>query len=71
MDRLHAPNEFLRIRRLRERMRAWEQLRRLLADGRTGSRAGRATTAQTRYTAYSYLKGGLISSATVQDPRSS
>jgi acetylornithine deacetylase/succinyl-diaminopimelate desuccinylase-like protein len=30
---LHAPNEFMRIRRLREGMRAWEQLWRLLADG--------------------------------------
>ena len=33
MGRLHAPNEFLRIRRLRERMRAWEELWRLPADG--------------------------------------
>jgi hypothetical protein len=33
MERLHAPNEFLRIRRLREGMRAWEELWRLLADG--------------------------------------
>ncbi len=32
-EKLHAPNEFLRIRRLREGMRAWEQLWRLLADG--------------------------------------
>lgn len=30
---LHAPNEFLRIPRLREGMRAWESLLRLLADG--------------------------------------
>jgi acetylornithine deacetylase/succinyl-diaminopimelate desuccinylase-like protein len=30
-EKLHAPNEFLRIRRLREGMRAWEQLWRLLA----------------------------------------
>ncbi len=30
---LHAPNEFLRIGRIREGMRAWEQLLRLLADG--------------------------------------
>jgi acetylornithine deacetylase/succinyl-diaminopimelate desuccinylase-like protein len=30
---LHAPNEFLRIARLREGMRAWERLLRLLADG--------------------------------------
>jgi acetylornithine deacetylase/succinyl-diaminopimelate desuccinylase-like protein len=30
---LHAPNEFMRISRLREGMRAWEQLWRLLADG--------------------------------------
>lgn len=29
----HAPNEFLRVRRLREGMRAWEILLRLLADG--------------------------------------
>jgi acetylornithine deacetylase/succinyl-diaminopimelate desuccinylase-like protein len=32
-EKLHAPNEFLRISRLREGMRAWEQLWRLLADG--------------------------------------
>ncbi len=32
-ERLHAPNEFLRIRRLREGMLAWERLLRLLADG--------------------------------------
>jgi acetylornithine deacetylase/succinyl-diaminopimelate desuccinylase-like protein len=32
-ERLHAPNEYLRIRRLREGMRAWECLWRLLADG--------------------------------------
>ncbi|HET9896302.1 MAG TPA: dipeptidase [Streptosporangiaceae bacterium] len=32
-ERLHAPDEFLRIRRLREGMRAWEQLWRLLAGG--------------------------------------
>ena len=32
-EKLHAPNEFLRIRRRREGMRAWEQLWRLLADG--------------------------------------
>ena len=32
-ENLHAPNEYLRIRRLREGMRAWEQLWRLLADG--------------------------------------
>jgi acetylornithine deacetylase/succinyl-diaminopimelate desuccinylase-like protein len=31
-EKLHAPNEFLRIRRLREGMRAWEQLWRNLAD---------------------------------------
>jgi acetylornithine deacetylase/succinyl-diaminopimelate desuccinylase-like protein len=31
-EKLHAPNEFLRIRRLREGMAAWEQLWRLLAD---------------------------------------
>ena len=32
-ENLHAPNEYLRIRRLREGMRAWEQLWRLLAAG--------------------------------------
>ncbi len=32
-EKLHAPNEFLRIRRLREGMAAWERLWRLLADG--------------------------------------
>jgi acetylornithine deacetylase/succinyl-diaminopimelate desuccinylase-like protein len=32
-EKLHAPNEFLRIRRLREGMRAWEALWRLLAVG--------------------------------------
>jgi acetylornithine deacetylase/succinyl-diaminopimelate desuccinylase-like protein len=36
-EKLHAPNEYLRLRRLREGMRAWEQLWRLLAAGtRTG-----------------------------------
>ena len=32
-EKLHAPNEFMRISRLREGMRAWEALWRLLADG--------------------------------------
>jgi acetylornithine deacetylase/succinyl-diaminopimelate desuccinylase-like protein len=32
-EKLHAPNEFMRIRRLREGMRAWEQLWRLLGSG--------------------------------------
>ena len=32
-EQLHAPNEFMRIPRLREGMRAWEQLWRLLAEG--------------------------------------
>jgi acetylornithine deacetylase/succinyl-diaminopimelate desuccinylase-like protein len=32
-EKLHAPNEFLRVRRLREGMRAWEVLWRLLAAG--------------------------------------
>ncbi len=32
-ERLHAPNEFFRVRRLGEGMRAWEALWRLLADG--------------------------------------
>jgi acetylornithine deacetylase/succinyl-diaminopimelate desuccinylase-like protein len=35
-EKLHAPNEFMRIHRLREGMRAWEHLWRLLA--RTASR---------------------------------
>jgi len=43
-EKLHAPNEYLRIRRLKEGMRAWEQLWRLLADGphRLGPAGGRA-----------------------------
>ena len=32
-ERLHAPNEFMRTRRLAEGMNAWESLWRLLADG--------------------------------------
>jgi len=32
-EKLHAPNEFIRIRRLREGMRAWEELWRRLASG--------------------------------------
>lgn len=32
-EKHHAPNEFMRIKRLREGMRAWEVLWRLLADG--------------------------------------
>jgi acetylornithine deacetylase/succinyl-diaminopimelate desuccinylase-like protein len=32
-ENLHAPNEFMRISRLREGMRAWERLWRLLANG--------------------------------------
>jgi acetylornithine deacetylase/succinyl-diaminopimelate desuccinylase-like protein len=36
-EKLHAPNEYLRIRRLKEGMRAWEHLWRLLADGVDGS----------------------------------
>ncbi len=32
-EKLHAPNEFMRIKRLREGMVAWEQLWRLMADG--------------------------------------
>jgi acetylornithine deacetylase/succinyl-diaminopimelate desuccinylase-like protein len=32
-EKLHAPNEYMRIRRLREGMRAWEHLWRLLASG--------------------------------------
>jgi len=42
MERLHAPNQFLSPHRLREGMRAWEELWRLLADGprRLTSREG-------------------------------
>jgi hypothetical protein len=42
MERLHAPNEFFRVRGLRDGMRAWEELRRRLADGphRPASREG-------------------------------
>ncbi len=32
-EKLHAPDEFLRVRRLKEGMRAWAQLLHLLADG--------------------------------------
>src|SRR5262249_10557738 len=32
MKKLHAPNELFRIHGLREGMRAWEELRRLLGD---------------------------------------
>ena len=35
-ENLHAPNEFMRIRRLREGMRAWEALWRLLAGPQLG-----------------------------------
>ncbi|HEY3980859.1 MAG TPA: M20/M25/M40 family metallo-hydrolase [Streptosporangiaceae bacterium] len=35
-ENLHAPNEFLRLPRLREGMRAWEALWRLLAAGQLG-----------------------------------
>ena len=36
-EKLHAPNEYLRIRRLREGMRAWEHLWRQLAGERRGA----------------------------------
>ena len=32
-EKLHAPDEFLRVRRLKEGMRAWAELLRLLTDG--------------------------------------
>ena len=35
----HAPNEFMRVRRLREGMRAWEVLLRLLAEGESPAEA--------------------------------
>ena len=38
-ENLHAPDEFMRIRRLREGMRAWEVLWRLLADRQAGNTA--------------------------------
>jgi hypothetical protein len=42
MERLHAPNDFFRIRRLREGCRPRKELWRLLADGphRLASREG-------------------------------
>jgi hypothetical protein len=56
MERLYAPNEFLRIRRLREGMRAWEELWRLLAGGpHRPAKPG----AETPYTACSCLEGAL------------
>jgi hypothetical protein len=33
MERLHAPNQFHRVRGLRDGIRAWEELRQLRADG--------------------------------------
>jgi hypothetical protein len=54
MERLHAPNEFSRIRRLRVGMRAWEELWRLLADGLHRIASREAAMAETPYTAYSY-----------------
>ena len=47
-EKLHAPNEYLRIRRLREGMRAWEQLWRLLAAGphRLAAASGRTARGQ-------------------------
>jgi hypothetical protein len=60
MERLHAPNEFFRIRRLREGMRAWKELWRLLTDGSHRLASWGRTTAETPYTAYSYLEGGLM-----------
>jgi acetylornithine deacetylase/succinyl-diaminopimelate desuccinylase-like protein len=38
-EKLHAPNEFLRIRRIGEGMRAWEVLWRQLARSMSGSEA--------------------------------
>jgi hypothetical protein len=42
MERLHVPKGFFRIRRLREGMRAWQELWPLLADSpkRLASRPG-------------------------------
>jgi len=48
MERLHAPNEFFRVRGLRGGMWAWEELRRLQADAPAPAREpGRTTTAET------------------------
>ena len=57
MESLHAPNEFFRVRGLREGMRAWEEMRRLLADG---PRAGRATMAETPCAAGSDWVGSFM-----------
>jgi acetylornithine deacetylase/succinyl-diaminopimelate desuccinylase-like protein len=46
-ENLHAPNEYMRIRRLREGMRAWEQLWRLLAAGPHRLAPARAAGAET------------------------
>ncbi len=46
-ENLHAPNEFMRIRRLREGMRAWEQLWCLLAAGPHRLAPARAAGAET------------------------
>jgi hypothetical protein len=59
MERLHAPNEFFRIRRLREGMRAWEELWRPLADGPHRLASREAAMAETPHTASSYLEGPL------------
>ena len=58
-EKLHAPNEYLRIRRLKEGMRAWEQLWRLLADGpHRPAVTHDKPAARGGYTAYSYLIAG-------------
>lgn len=45
-EKLHAPNEFMRVARLREGMRAWEQLWRLLAEGEHRLQAARRIGAE-------------------------
>lgn len=45
-ENLHAPNEFLRIRRIHEGMRAWEQLWELLAVGPNVLKVSRTTAVE-------------------------
>ena len=56
-ENLHAPNEFLRIARLREGMRAWEVLWRQLAAEGTYEYADHG---EDEYRAYSYLPAGTL-----------
>src|SRR5438552_6006971 len=60
MERLHAPNEFFRIAGCARGCGPGRSCGGCWPTARTGSRAGRATMAETPYTAYSYLEGGLM-----------